>query len=89
MSVTGARVATTVSYVQSGQQAKSGDLTVTRSESLDGAYLIGAQRRSNTMLSMVSPEDRKSSSDDFEDDENDRPGPNFKIGCRRKALALI
>ena len=28
-------------------------------------------------------EDRKSS-DGFEDDEGDRPGPNFKIGCRRK-----
>lgn len=84
MFVTGARGNTVIGYVQSGAPVeKSSVLNVTRSESLDGAYLIGAQRRSTSMLNMVTVEDRKSS-DGFEDDEGDRPGPNFKIGCRRK-----
>ena len=49
-------------------------------------YLIGKQSSFSDLpraASRRTVEDRKSS-DGFEDDEGDRPGPNFKIGCRRK-----
>eukprot|EP00438_Fugacium_kawagutii_P010217 Skav234249 [mRNA] locus=scaffold1464:590388:596801:- [translate_table: standard] len=75
-------------YMPSGPEVKSTP-GVVRADSLDGAYLIGAQRphrrSSSGMLNMLTAEDRKSSTEDgFEDVEGEKPGPNFKIGCRRK-----
>mmetsp|Transcript_115517 Transcript_115517/g.162386 ORF Transcript_115517/g.162386 Transcript_115517/m.162386 type:complete len:86 (-) Transcript_115517:131-388(-) len=81
-----------IGYLQALQSAVSGNAfsgqsPVQRSESVDGAYSLGARRRTSTGQLNVSDTDLKGSMDDSEDElDSQKPGPSFKIGCRRKGL---